>query len=73
MQIDEHLANDFISPYPHRAILTLPQNLVLVLNGASDIGETRFWFNPDENKNRQRTQFEFGADFVLPEYMVVAY
>lgn len=73
MEIDQHLANDFISPFPHRAILTLPQNLVLVLNGASQIGETRFWFNPDENKNRQRTQFEFGADFVLPEFMVVAY
>lgn len=73
MEIDEFLSNDFISPFPHRIILTLPTNLVLVLNGASDIGQTRFWFNPDENENRQRSQFEMGADFVLPEFMVVAF
>lgn|SRR3990167_1095663 len=73
MDIDHHLTNDFIEPYPHRVILTVPDNLVLVLNGLADDSEVKFWFNPDENKNRQRAQFEFGADFVLPEFMTVAY
>ncbi len=73
MQIDEFLEDDFITPFPHRAILTMPDNLVLVLNGANDVGQTRFWFNEDENENRQRTQFDMGADFFLPEMMVVAF
>ena len=73
MQIDEFLVDDFITPFPHRAILTMPDNLVLVLNGANDVGQTRFWFNDDENENRQRTQFDMGADFFLPEMMVVAF
>lgn len=73
MDIDAHLAADFNEPYPHRAILTPADNLVMVINGTGDFAETKFWFNDDENKNRQRAQFEFGADFVLPEIMIVAY
>lgn len=73
MNIDEHLDADFASPYPHRAILTLPDNLMLILNGQSDTAETKFWFNPDTNTNRQRTQFEFGANYNLPELVTVAY
>lgn len=71
--IDEDLEADDIDPFPHRAIWTSPQNLVLVMNGRGDFAETRFWFNPDENTNRQRSQFELGADFLLPEWMTVAY
>jgi hypothetical protein len=53
-------------------ILTTPQNLCLVINGSSNFAETRFWFNPDENKNRQRTQFEMGYDYILPELIAFA-
>jgi hypothetical protein len=73
MGIDNYLANDFISPYPHRVLLTVPNNLGLVLNGNNDDSEVRMWFNPDENVNRQRAQFEFGMDFILPEWCVAAY
>lgn len=73
MDIDAYLSADFNEPYPHRAIMTVPDNLCLVVNGASDLAETRFWFNEDENTNRQRTQFEFGADYILPELVTVAY
>lgn len=73
MGIDIYLASDFISPYPHRCIMSTPENLVLVLNGQSEGSETKMWFNQDENENRQRTQFEMGANYFLPELMVVAY
>lgn len=73
MEIDAHLANDFASPFPHRAVLTMPDNLALVLSSTSDFGETKFWFNPDENENRQRAQFEFGAGYLLPEWITVAF
>lgn len=73
MGIDEFLEADFLEPFPHRALWTIPDNLVLVLNGRGDLASTKFWFNEDENKNRQRSQFEFGADFVEPEWMTAAY
>ena len=74
MNIDALIEEDFAATFPKDwIILTTPQNLCLVINGSSNFSETRFWFNPDENENRQRTQFEFGADFILPELIAVAY
>lgn len=71
MEIDGLLAADTANEYPHRALLTVRDNLALIMNGS--IGSTRMWFNPDENENRQRSQFEMEADFIEPRIMVVAY
>ena len=73
MDIDDEIADDFEGAYPHRAILSTPQNLALVISTGNNFAETKFWFNPDENENRQRAQFEFGADFIIPEAVIVAY
>jgi hypothetical protein len=74
MPIDSHIENDHVSTYPRNiALLTVPENLCLGLNGSSDSAETRFWFNPDENENRQRTQFDMAMDYILPELIVAAY
>lgn len=74
LDIDEQLASDFNGVLsPNWAILTTPKNLTLVLNTRSNFAETKFWFNPDENENRQRTQFEFGANYILPELVTVSY
>jgi hypothetical protein len=69
--IDGLLEDDTANEYPHRAILTIPDNIVLVLNGS--IGETRMWFNPDENENRQRSQFEMNVDFIEPRLITAVY
>ncbi len=73
MNIDAHLTADFNEPYPHRAILTIPDNLCLVLNGQADESEIKFWFENKDNLNMQRAQFMFGADYILPELITVAY
>lgn len=70
---DEDLDADFIEPFPHRCVLTMPDNLVLNLVSESDFGELKMWFNPDENQNRQRIQFRFGVGTWLPEWIVAAY
>ena len=49
---------------PNRAILTEVKNITLVVNGR--IGESRIWFNVDENENRQRCMFEMKADIMEP-------
>lgn len=71
--IDQWISADFEGAYPHRAILTLPDNLAKILATGNDFAETRMWFNPDENENRQRTQFEFGGGYRFPELITVAY
>jgi hypothetical protein len=70
---DSIITDDFEGGYPHRAILTGGDNLVKVLASDGDFAETRLWFNPDENENRQRTQFQFGGGYKAPEYVTVAY
>jgi hypothetical protein len=74
MSIDQLIESDFAPTFPKDFILlTTPQNLCLVINGSSNFSETRFWFNPDVNENRQRTQFELGVNYILPELMAIAY
>lgn len=73
MNVDQHLEADFVNAYPHRAILTIPNNLCLVMNTSTDWAETVTWFEKKDNKNMIRSQFEFGADFILPELVTVAY
>lgn len=74
MPIDTHIEADFAATFPRNiCILTVPENLCLGLNGSSDWAETRFWYNPDENENRQRTQFEMAMDYILSELIVAAY
>jgi hypothetical protein len=59
--------------YPHRAILTVPSNLAPILSTAGDFAESVLEWDGKANHNWTRTQLEFGADFWLPELMVVAY
>ena len=73
MPIDSYISADFEGAYPHRAILTVPENIPMVLATGGDFAETRVWFNPDQNENRQRTQFEMGAGYRFPELITVAY
>ncbi len=73
MPIDAALSSHFGGYSPHRAILTLPENLAPVFSSAGEFGESALWWNKDENMTRTRTQFEMGGDYWLPEYMVVAF
>lgn len=71
--IDEYIDADFAAAFPRDMVmLTTPMNLAMVLNASGGFAETKFWFNNDENENRQRTQFHMGADFVLPELISFA-
>lgn len=73
LNIDSYIANDFAAAFPDDlVILTTPMNMAMVLNVAGSWAQTRFWFNPDENENRQRTQFHLGAGYVLPELISFA-
>lgn len=73
MGVDQLIEADFPSTFAANwIVLTTPDNLCMVINGSGNFAETRFWFNPDANENRQRTQFEMGADYILPELIAYA-
>lgn len=54
------------------AVLTDRRNLALAVNTSDFPGtEVRMWYNPDEMENRQRAVFMAGADYLLPELVVL--
>ena len=59
--------------YPHRAILTVPENIAPILSTAGNFAESALWWNKDVNENRARIQLSVGGDYWLPELTVVAY
>ena len=54
-------------------ILTDRRNLALAVNTSSmPDSEIRMWYNPDQMENRQRATFLAGADYLLPELIVMS-
>ena len=72
-QWDEDLSNDFADPFPHRAILTYPQNLQVAMRNLSDHGTMEFDHSFRNNTLDGRAQYYMGTGFALPEHIVMAY
>lgn len=73
MGVDKYLSG--IADLPKSfALLTDRRNIVLAVN-TNDLpgAEVAMWYNPDELENRQRATFLAGADYLLPELVVVAF
>lgn len=73
MYIDNAIADDFQGAYPHRAILSTPENMVKVLTDGNGDSAIETWFEKKDNANMSRAQFEFGGGYVLPELLIAAY
>jgi hypothetical protein len=74
-----HLDADFphltgtLHAYPHRAIYTALDNLILGIDSANEFNATDFWYNKDEQENRFRTQLVMGPEYVHNQLFCVAY
>lgn len=66
-------ANGYLPAYPHRFILSVPDNLVVGIDSASEFNKMEFWYNQDEQENRFRVQLKIGVQYVHNQLMVVAY
>lgn len=66
-------ASTYLPAYPHRVLLTLPDNLVLGIDAASEFNEMEFWYNKDEQENRFRMQLKIGVQYVHNQLMVAGY
>ncbi len=66
-------ANAALPAYPHRFLLSVPENLVVGIDSASEFNKMEFWYNQDEQENRFRIQLKIGVQYVHNKYMVAAY
>lgn len=70
---DVHLAASFGNVRPHRAMLVLPENLIVGTDGASDDTGAEMWYDQNTQTNRFRVEYYAGTQYLHPEYITVAY
>ena len=70
---DEHIADDFGGVRPHRALLTLPKNLVFGTDGISDDSKIELFYDQVEQENVFRIEYKAGTQYIHDEFIVAAY
>jgi len=70
---DEHIENDFASVRPHRALLSIPANLVVGTDGVSDDTNVELWYEKKDQRNYFRAEYKAGTQYIHEEYIVAAY
>lgn len=70
---DTDIAADFAGYYPHRALLTMPRNLIWGTDLASASEDIESWYNNDEQLRKFRTEYKAGTQYIHTNYIVAAY
>lgn len=70
---DVHLAADFANIRPHRALLVLPENLIVGTDAESDVTNAEMWYDQNSQENKFRVEYKAGTLYLHPEYIVAAY
>lgn len=69
---DNRIDADF-DYYPHRALLTIPKNLMVGVDGEADDMDIESWYDQGEQLRYWRTEYKMGVEYIHPDYIVVAY
>tara|TARA_R110002167_G_scaffold305358_1_gene509497 strand:- start:4782 stop:6089 length:1308 start_codon:yes stop_codon:yes gene_type:complete len=70
---DADIAADFVGYYPHRALLTLPRNLVWATDLNAAASDIESWYNQDNQERNFRTEYKAGTQYIHTNYIVAAY
>lgn len=70
---DVHIAADFSNVRPHRAILTIPENLIVGTDAENDITNAEMWYNVDTQENGFRVEYKAGTQLMEEKLITVAY
>lgn len=70
---DVHIAAGFSNVRPHRAILTIPENLIVGTDADNDINNAEMWYNVDTQENGFRVEYKAGTQILEEKFIVAAY
>lgn len=70
---DTHLAADFPGQYPHRAWMSVKENLIFGTDGASDDNSVEVFYDQVSQNNIFRAEYKAGTQYIHPELLVLAY
>lgn len=70
---DQYIDADFAGYYPHRALITMPKNLIwgTDLAAASEMLES--WYNQDNQERNFRTEYKAGTQYIHTNYIVAIF
>lgn len=70
---DGIIAADFPGEYPHRALLTIPKNLVFGTDGSADDMTAEMFYDQVSQNNFFRVEYKAGTQYIHSNYIVAAY
>ena len=70
---DVRIANDFAGIRPHRALLTIPENLWIGTDGSSDDTNVELFYDRVTQNNVFRVEYKAGTQFAHEKLFVAAY
>ena len=70
---DDYIDSDFGDCRPHRALLTIPANFIVGLDGASDDTDLELFYDQTTQNNVFRAEWKMGVEYLHEDYIVVAY
>lgn len=70
---DVHIAAGFSNVRPHRAILTIAENLIVGTDADSDITNAEMWYNVDTQENGFRVEYKAGTQILEEKFITAAY
>lgn len=70
---DDHISEDFVGYYPHRALLTLPRNLIYGTDLESADSLVELWYEQKDQENNFRVQYKAGTQYIHTNYIVAAF
>lgn len=70
---DVHIAADFSNVRPHRAMLVLPENLIVGTDSENDVTNAEMWYDQNTQENKFRVEYKAGTQYLHPEYITAAY
>lgn len=70
---DTRISQDFGGIRPHRALLTVPRNLVFGTDGENDMEKIEAWYEKKDQMNYVRSEYKAGTQYVWEHYIVAAY
>lgn len=59
--------------YPHRALMTMPEALVVGTDGSDDAMNIELWYEKQDQNNYFRVEYKLGTQYRAVDYIVAAY
>lgn len=70
---DVEISAHFSNVRPHRAMLTIPSNLIVGTDAASDVTNAEMWYDHNTQENGFRVEYKVGTQYLHEKLIVAAF